>query len=200
MTCDSPTCCISRSGDHQYHQQISSTLTSARLKKCGCARSCSRTSTCPQMLMLGLPRPCREEVRYIGQEVVAVVAVDEDTAAKQSTWSRWIWKRGRRSSTRSREWSRILRKYPQRQLRYFGDKPCRQIRKGDFDAALAQADYVVEGYYRTAAQEHCPIETQVSVCQTDGMGRTHIWTVPKPSTSTRAHWLTSCRSPNQRCI
>jgi CO/xanthine dehydrogenase Mo-binding subunit len=59
----------------------------------------------------------------------------------------------------------------------FGDKPYRQVFKGNFDQAIEKADFVVEGYYRTAAQEHSPIETQVSVCQTDGMGRTNIYSV-----------------------
>jgi CO/xanthine dehydrogenase Mo-binding subunit len=45
------------------------------------------------------------------------------------------------------------------------------------EAGFAQADTIVEGYYRSQAQEHCPIETQVSIAQTDGMDRTHIWTV-----------------------
>ena len=124
------------------------------------------------------PVLAEKEVRYIGQEVVAVVAVDEDTAREAVD----LVKVDLEERTPVLDPLRGMepdspKVSPNGNFVYFGDKPCRQIRKGDFDAALAQADYVVEGYYRTAAQEHCPIETQVSVCQTDGMGRTHIWTV-----------------------
>jgi len=45
------------------------------------------------------------------------------------------------------------------------------------EAGFAQADHIIESYFRTAAHEHAPIETQVGIAQTDAMGRTHIWTV-----------------------
>ena len=124
------------------------------------------------------PVLAEKEVRYMGQEVVAVVAVDEDTAREAVDLVR----------VDLEERTPVLdplkamqpdspKVSPNGNFVYFGDKPCRQIRKGDFDAAIEQADFVVDGYYRTAAQEQSPIETQVSVCQTDGMGRTHIYTV-----------------------
>jgi CO/xanthine dehydrogenase Mo-binding subunit len=124
------------------------------------------------------PVLAEKEVRYIGQEVVAVVAVDEDTAREAVELIK----------VDLEERTPVLDPFkamepdspkvtPNGNFIYIGDKPVRSIRKGDFDAAIEHADYVVEGYYRTAAQEHCPIETQVSVCQTDGMGRTHIYTI-----------------------
>lgn len=119
-----------------------------------------------------------EEVRYIGQEVVAVAAVDEDTAREAVE----LVKVDLEERTPVFDPFKAMepdspKVSPNGNFVYFGDKPCRQIRKGDFDAAIEKADYVIEGYYRTAAQEHCPIETQVSIAQTDGMGRTHIYTV-----------------------
>ncbi len=44
------------------------------------------------------------------------------------------------------------------------------------EQAFAKADVIVESDFRTAAQEHSPIETQASVAYTDSMGRTHIHT------------------------
>jgi CO/xanthine dehydrogenase Mo-binding subunit len=124
------------------------------------------------------PVLAEKEVRYLGQEVVAVVAEDEDTAREAVELVR----------VDLEERTPVLDPFkamepdspkvtPNGNFVYFGDKPCRQIRKGDFEAAIEQADFVIEGYYRTAAQEQCPIETQVSICQTDSMGRTHIHTV-----------------------
>jgi len=66
---------------------------------------------------------------------------------------------------------------PEGNLVRFGDRTVRRVRKGDVDAAFAAADVVVEGSFRTQGQEHAPIETQVSIAQTDAMGRTTIWSV-----------------------
>ncbi len=117
-----------------------------------------------------------EEIRYLGQEVVAVVAEDVDTAREAVELVK----------VDLEEREPVLDPFkamepdspkvsPNGNLVPIGGKFVREIRKGDFDRAIQQADYVVEGYYRTAAQEHSPIETQVSVAQTDGMGRTTVW-------------------------
>jgi CO/xanthine dehydrogenase Mo-binding subunit len=117
-----------------------------------------------------------EEIRYLGQEVVAVIAEDVDTAREALSLIK----------VDLEEREPVLDPFkgmepdspkvsPNGNFVPIGGKPVRQIRKGDFDAAIEKADYVIEGYYRTQAQEHSPIETQVSVAQTDGMGRTNIW-------------------------
>ena len=119
-----------------------------------------------------------EEVRYIGQEVVAVAAETVEIArqavglVKVELEARPAvldpFKAMEPDATKVRPEGNIL---------YVGDMPYRAIRKGDAEAALKEADFVIEGYYRTAAQEHCPIETQVGISQTDAMGRTHIYSV-----------------------
>lgn len=117
-----------------------------------------------------------EEIRYLGQEVVAVVAEDVDTAREAVELVK----------VDLEEREPVLDPFkamepdsplvsPNGNFVPIGDKNVRQIRKGDFDAAIKTADFVIEGYYRTQAQEHSPIETQVSVAQTDGMGRTNVW-------------------------
>lgn len=117
-----------------------------------------------------------EEIRYLGQEVVAVVAEDAVTAREAVELVK----------VELEEREPVLDPFkamepdspkvsPNGNLIPIGGKTVRQIRKGDFDAAIEKADFVVEGYYRTQAQEHSPIETQVSIAQTDGMGRTNVW-------------------------
>ena len=116
-----------------------------------------------------------EEIRYMGQEVAAVAAIDEETARKAVDLI----------DVKLEERIPILDPFqamepdspkvrPEGNLLYFEDMPYRPVRKGDVEPAFEKADFIVEGYYRTAAQEHCPIETQVSIAQTDSMGRTHI--------------------------
>jgi CO/xanthine dehydrogenase Mo-binding subunit len=118
-----------------------------------------------------------EEVRYIGQEVVAVAAADEDAALEAVSLV----------SVELEEREPVLdplkamepdspKVSPEGNFVMFGGKPYRGVYKGDVEAGFAQADYIVESYFRTAAQEHCPIETQISIAQTDSMGRTHIYT------------------------
>lgn len=119
-----------------------------------------------------------EEVRYLGQEVAVVGAVDVDTAREAVDLI----------DVDYTERPAVLDPFdamepgapsvtPNGNFLYFSDTPYRPIRRGDVESAFEKADHIVEGYYRTAAQEHSPIETQVSIAQTDAMGRTHIHTV-----------------------
>ena len=119
-----------------------------------------------------------EEVRYVGQEVAAVAAVDEDTAREAVELIHVdLEERPAVLDPFAAMEPDSPRVSPNGNFVYFGDTPYRPIRKGDVEAAFDRADYIVEGYYRSAAQEHCPIETQVSIARTDAMGRTHIYTV-----------------------
>jgi CO/xanthine dehydrogenase Mo-binding subunit len=145
------------------------------------------------------PVLAEKEVRYMGQEVVAVIAVDEDIAREAVE----LVKVDLQERTPVLDPIKAMepdspKVTPNGNFVYFGDKPCRQIRKGDFDAAIEQADYVVEGYYRTAAQDQCPIETQVAVAQTDGMGRTHIYTVSQAIFFNQAGLATILQKPQSK--
>ncbi len=119
-----------------------------------------------------------KEIRYIGQEVAVVAAEDVETARQAVA----------RIRVELEERPPVLdplvamgkgaaKVRPDGNLLMFGEKDHIQIRKGDVAAGFAKADIIVESYFRTAAQEHSPIETQASIAQTDSMGRTHIWTV-----------------------
>ena len=46
----------------------------------------------------------------------------------------------------------------------------RKIRRGDVEAGFAKADHIVEGRYTTPAQEHAPLETTASLAYVDGAG------------------------------
>jgi CO/xanthine dehydrogenase Mo-binding subunit len=125
-----------------------------------------------------IPVLAEHEVRYVGQEVAAVAADDADTAARAVDLIR-VELEEREAVLDPLEGMKpgALEVAPGGNLVRFGEETVRRVRKGDIDAAFAAADVVVEGYYRSQGQEHAPIETQVSVAQTDAMGRTHIWSV-----------------------
>lgn len=119
-----------------------------------------------------------KEIRYIGQEV-AVVAAETPEIARQAAG---------RIKVELEERTPILdplkameagsaKVRPEGNLLPFDGKDHYQVRKGDVEAGFRQADQIVENYFRTAAQEHSPIETQASIAYTDSMGRTHIYTM-----------------------
>ena len=124
------------------------------------------------------PVLAEDEVRYMGQEVVAVAAEDVDTAMEAVSLIKVeLEEREPVLDPMKAMQPDSIQVSPQGNFVYFGDKPVRQIRKGDVEAAFAKADYIVESYFRTAAQEHSPIETQCGIAQTDSMGRTHVYTM-----------------------
>jgi CO/xanthine dehydrogenase Mo-binding subunit len=119
-----------------------------------------------------------KEIRYLGQEVVAVAAEGRDAAREAVS----------RVRVELEEREPVLdplkamqpgaaKVRPGGNLLMFGERDHLQIRKGNVDQGFAGADHIVESYFRTAAQEHSPIETQSSIAHTDSMGRTHIYTV-----------------------
>ena len=119
-----------------------------------------------------------KELRYIGQEV-AVVAAETPEIARLAVG---------KITVDLEERTPILdpikamepgsaKVRPEGNLLPFDGKDHYQVRKGEVEAGFRQADTIVENYFRTAAQEHSPIETQASIAYTDSMGRTHIYTV-----------------------
>ncbi len=119
-----------------------------------------------------------KEVRYRGQEIAAVVAVDEDTAQEAVEKIKVEFK----VRPAVLDWRKAMepdapKVRPQGNLLYFGKSPFRPIRKGDIEKGFAEADLIVEGYYRTQAEEHVPIETQCSVVEPAPDGRLIIHSV-----------------------
>lgn len=119
-----------------------------------------------------------QEIRYLGQEVVVVAAEDLDAAREAVAKVRVeLEQRELVLDPMLAMQPGAPKVRPEGNLLMFGERDHLEIRKGDVEQGFAQADHIVESYFRTAAQEHCPIETQSSISQTDAMGRTHIYTV-----------------------
>jgi CO/xanthine dehydrogenase Mo-binding subunit len=119
-----------------------------------------------------------KEIRYPGQEVVAVAAESLDAAREAVARVRVELQTREPVLDPMKAMEPGAPKVrPDGNLMQFGERDHLQIRKGDVEKGFAQADRIVENYFRTAAQEHSPIETQSSIALTDSMGRTHIYTV-----------------------
>jgi CO/xanthine dehydrogenase Mo-binding subunit len=118
-----------------------------------------------------------KEIRYPGQEVVAVAAESIEVALEAVDKVKVELEEREPIFDPLEAMKPGARKVrPEGNLLAFGERDHFQIRKGDVEAGFAQAHVIVENYVRTAAQEHSPIETQVCIAQTDSMGRTHIYT------------------------
>jgi CO/xanthine dehydrogenase Mo-binding subunit len=131
---------------------------------------------------LGIPADepllAEDDVRYKGQPIALVAADDEETAAAAAEAIEIefeerpalldVRKAFDSESPEIHHWGNW---YP-----HFEDEmDRRQIRKGDIDAAFAQADTIVQGVYRPAAIEHAPLETQTCQVVPEPNGRLTIY-------------------------
>ncbi|MFQ5856146.1 MAG: xanthine dehydrogenase family protein molybdopterin-binding subunit [Anaerolineae bacterium] len=118
------------------------------------------------------------EVRYRGQPIAAVAAVDDDTALEALDLI----------TLDLEELTPVLdpeeamepdapKVRPEGNLWEFNSGPFRKMRMGDVEKGFAEADHLVEGTYTTPMQDHSPMETQCSVATVDGSDRLVIYTV-----------------------
>jgi CO/xanthine dehydrogenase Mo-binding subunit len=123
------------------------------------------------------PLLAEDEVRYKGQPIAAVAAEDEETALEAIELieieyeEREPFFEMRRAFDpdvpRIHPWGPV---FP-----HFGPYDHRRIRKGDVERAFEEADTIVQGVYRPAAIEHCPIEPQNALAVPDVHGRLTIY-------------------------
>src|SRR5438093_1889807 len=118
-----------------------------------------------------------DEVRYKGQPVAAVAADDEDTAREAVALIEIEYEEREpffdMRKAMDSDWPNIHQwgpVYP-----HFGPHNHRRVRKGDIDAAFDKADAIVEGVYRPAAIEHCPLEPQTALVVPEPSGRLTIY-------------------------
>ncbi len=118
------------------------------------------------------------EVRYLGQPIAVVAADDEQTAQaavdaieiefEERPALFDVRKAFDPDAPQIHQWGNW---YPH----FEAGMDRRQIRKGDIDAAFAQADVIVQGVYRPAAIEQLPLETQVCQVVPEANGRLTIY-------------------------
>ncbi|MCZ7567699.1 MAG: molybdopterin-dependent oxidoreductase [Ardenticatenaceae bacterium] len=116
-----------------------------------------------------------DHVRYKGERIAAVVAVDEDTAQEavekikldieEQTPVFDMFEAMKPDAP-------LVRPGSDSNMWVFGNgKTVFEVRLGNIEKGLADADYVVEGRYTNANNDHAPIEPHVSVAYIDDAGR-----------------------------
>ncbi|MFH1242231.1 MAG: molybdopterin cofactor-binding domain-containing protein [Pseudomonadota bacterium] len=117
-------------------------------------------------------------VRYKGEVIAAVAAVDEDTAMEALE----------KIKLDIEEEEPVLdpleamkpdapKVRPEGNLFMFGERPFRQIILGDIDAGFKEADVVVENTFLHPSLEHAQLEPQTSLAVPDARGKLTIYTV-----------------------
>ncbi len=116
----------------------------------------------------------RDKVRYIGDEVAAVAAIDEDIAEEALSLIRVDYEELPPvfdPAEALKEGAPLLHdNAPGNVAGTF------KMHFGDVDAALAGADHVREDHFVTAGVNHCPLEGHAAVASWDASGRLTVWT------------------------
>lgn len=120
----------------------------------------------------GSTKPFAERVRWIGDQIALVVAETEEIAAQARDLIRVDYEDlpiVTDPLEAMKEGAPLL--HPERDSNIF----CHyRIRKGDVEAAFAQADVIVEGEYRTPAQEHAYLQPEAGISFIDEEGRVTV--------------------------
>ena len=117
-------------------------------------------------------------LRYRGERIAAVAAVDEDTAMEALEKIRLEIEElpGVFDPMEAmRPGAPLVR--PEGNVYMFNSGPTRRIRLGDVEEGFREADLIVEGRYANSMNEHAPMEPQVSVAYPDASDRLVIHTV-----------------------
>ncbi len=120
----------------------------------------------------GSTKPFAERVRWIGDQIALVIAETEEIAAKARDLIRVDYEDlpvVTDPLEAMKEGAPLL--HPERDSNIF----CHyRIRKGDVEAAFAEADVIVEGEYRTPAQEHAYLQPEAGISFIDEEGRVTV--------------------------
>ena len=119
-----------------------------------------------------------ERIRYQGERIAAVAAVDEDTAMEALAKIKLEIEEQAPvfdPLEAMKPGAPLVR--PEGNVFTFDSGPYRKIRFGDVEKGFAEADRIVEGRYTNAMNDHAPIEPQVSVAYIDEADRLTIHTV-----------------------
>lgn len=119
-----------------------------------------------------------EHIRYKGERIAAVAAVDEDTAMEALE----------KIKLEIEEQTPVFDPFeamqpdaplvrPEGNVWVFNSGTTRKIRLGDVEEGFKQADYIIEGTYTNSTHDHAPMEPQVSVAYIDETDRLAIHTV-----------------------
>ncbi|MCF8066971.1 MAG: molybdopterin-dependent oxidoreductase [Desulfobacterales bacterium] len=119
-----------------------------------------------------------EMVRYKGEPIVAVAAVDEDTAIEALEKIQLGIEEEEPVFDHIQAMMPDAPKVrPEGNIHMFGKYPFRQVKFGDIDAGFREADVIIENTYRHPSLEHAQLEPMVSQAVPEAGGKLTVYTV-----------------------
>lgn len=150
----------------------------------------------------------QDRVRFIGEQVAAVIARDPGTAKRAAKLINVDYttlepllnvdfaldrgkKKGLRIHPELKDYKHVPWFFPQpgTNIAHF-----RKIRKGDIEKGFEEADYIYEDTYEVPRYAHCAIEPHAAVGLMDHSGRLTMWTASQ-SPHTQRHLFTEALAP-----
>ena len=117
---------------------------------------------------------CSEKVRYVGDAVAAVAAVDEETAERALDLI--VVEYEPLQTYLSIEEGLTKAGEPVHEGKYGNAHRAAALEFGEVDAALASADHVFEDWYFFQGNTHLPLEQHACVAEWDPAGKLTLWT------------------------
>jgi CO/xanthine dehydrogenase Mo-binding subunit len=119
-----------------------------------------------------------ENIRYEGQPIAAVAAINEDAALKAVRLIKVDIDEEEPVFDPLEAMKPDAPKVrPEGNLYMFDGRPYRKVVFGDIEAGFKAADLIVEGKYRHPCHEHAPMETHVSISVPEANGKLTIYSV-----------------------
>ena len=120
----------------------------------------------------GSDKPYADRVRFVGDQVAVVVAETEAIAAKARDLIEVVYEDlPVVTDVHAAMQAEAPLLHPERNTNVFSHY---RIRKGDIETAFAQADLIIEGEYRTPAQEHAYLQPEAGLGYIDEQGRVTV--------------------------
>jgi len=152
------------------------------------------------------PYYCWDEVRYIGDPVAGVAAIDEDTAEEALSLIMVDYEELPAVTDVLKAMEPNSPLVHENMINYWrapgiypiaGTNICNhvKIRRGDIDEGFKKADYVFEDLFRTPAVQHCHLEPHVSIAMVDPSGKITIWTSNQFPYTARRELMNSLKIP-----
>jgi len=117
-------------------------------------------------------------IRYKGEPIVAVAAVDEDTALEAISKIKVdIEEEEAVFDPLEAMKAGAPKVRPEGNIYMYGKYPCRRIVFGDIEAGFKEADYIIEGEYFHPTHEHAPIEPWASLAVPGADGRLTVYSM-----------------------
>ena len=151
----------------------------------------------------------KRKVRYIGEPVAAVAAIDVETARRATRLIDVVYEElpavftvqealANGAPVLHEDFDSYFKIYDASTRRAPNELACSSLRRGDIAKGLAESDVVLDQVYETSAQYHAYLEPCVALAAIDGRGKVSVWSSTQSVFRTQANIHESLGIPMAR--